>query len=162
MASPRRDEIEQLYREHGPALLAYATTIVESRSSAQDVLHQVFLKLLSGKVQMPDDPKPYLFRAVRNASLNYRRGTKRDTPYEDVEVKFVGPFGKAESAADLSRALADLPVEQRQIVILKIWGQLTLQEVADLLEIPANTAASRYRYALEKLRERMGVPGKES
>ena len=162
MASPLRDAIDKLYHDHGPALLTYATTIVGSRAAAQDVLHQVFLKLLSGKVQMPDDPKPYLFRAVRNAALNHRRGTIREVEYDDTQVRFIGPFEQAGSAADLGRALADLPSEQRQIVILKVWGQLTLQEAADLLEIPLNTAASRYRYALEKLRERMGVPGKAS
>jgi RNA polymerase sigma-70 factor (ECF subfamily) len=161
MAPTLRDTVEQLYHHHGPALLAYATSILESRSAAQDVLHQVFLKLLSGKVRMPEEPRPYLFRAVRNEALNHRRAGARESALEDSTLGFVPPASMDEAAIELSRALADLPSDQRQILVLKIWGELTLQEAAELLDISPNTAASRYRYALTKLRERLGAFAKE-
>ena len=53
--------------------------------------------------------------------------------------------------AALTEALAELPAEQRAVVHLKLWEQMTFAEIADALDIPANTAASRYRYGLDKL-----------
>ena len=57
--------------------------------------------------------------------------------------------------AELANALAELPAEQRAVVHLKLWENLTFEQIADTLEIPPNTAASRYRYGLDKLRERL-------
>ena len=57
-----------------------------------------------------------------------------------------------ERASALQRALAGLPQIHREVITLKVWGELTFDEIADALEIPANTAASRYRYGLEQLR----------
>ena len=68
-----RDEVEALYRQHGPALLAYAASLLTSRALAEDLLHQVFLSLMKSKVPMPDNPKAYLFRAVRSATRNVHR-----------------------------------------------------------------------------------------
>ncbi len=150
MADTLRNTIEQIYQQYGPALLAYATTILESRSAAQDVLHQVFLKLLSEKVRMPDQPRPYLFRAVRNAALNQRRSGLREATFDEATVIFTASPERAGAARDLSQAVSELPADQRQIVILKVWGELTFQEAAELLEISPNTAASRYRYAVDK------------
>jgi RNA polymerase sigma-70 factor (ECF subfamily) len=61
----------------------------------------------------------------------------------------------------IQSALGDLPEEQREIVVLRVWGQLTFEEAALALDIPANTAASRYRYALAKLKERLQPLAKE-
>ncbi len=55
----------------------------------------------------------------------------------------------------LSAALGDLPADQRTVVHLKLWEGLTFEQIAELLGIPLNTAASRYRYGLDKLRERL-------
>ena len=55
----------------------------------------------------------------------------------------------------LSEALGELPPEQRAVVHLKLWEDLTFEHIAELLDIPLNTAASRYRYGLDKLRERL-------
>ena len=61
----------------------------------------------------------------------------------------------------LQSALAELPEEQREIVILRVWGQLTFEEAAAALDISPNTAASRYRYALAKLKEQLQPLAKE-
>jgi len=58
-----------------------------------------------------------------------------------------------ERARLLQEALRQLPATQRDVVTLKIWGGLTFAEIAAALDVPANTAASRYRYALEELRK---------
>jgi RNA polymerase sigma-70 factor (ECF subfamily) len=53
----------------------------------------------------------------------------------------------------LQSALRDLPVEQREVITLRVWGQMTFDELATTLGIPAKTAESRYRYGLSKLKE---------
>ena len=55
----------------------------------------------------------------------------------------------------ISAVLSIPPRDQRAVMVLHIWGELTFPQIAGLLEISANTAASRYRYALAKLRETM-------
>ena len=70
---------------------------------------------------------------------------------------FAAEDGLAALVPDLEKALADLPEEQREVVVLRVWGEMTLQAAADVLDVPLNTAASRYRYALDKLRQRFGV-----
>lgn len=61
----------------------------------------------------------------------------------------------------IESALAALPPEQREIVQLKVYEDWTFQEIADLLAIPLNTAASRYRYAMDKLRDRLAALEKD-
>jgi RNA polymerase sigma-70 factor, ECF subfamily len=152
-----QEAVQALYVELGPALLAYARSIVRSRAEAEDALQQVFVKLMAPDAVLPREPRPYLFRAVRNTCLNRRRSASRQTT-PPLEVMFEAPDGRRDLALDLQKELAELPDEQREIVMLRVWGEMTIEEAAQVLEIPANTAASRYRYALAKLRARFGVP----
>ncbi len=150
-------EIERLYRQHGRALLLLATAITGERSRAQDAIHQVFLKLLEDeKLRQAADVKAYLFACVRNAALNDARVRGRNVALADEELAwFEPPSRDYAEEANLRRALAELPDDQRQVTVLHIWGELTFAQIADLLDISANTAASRYRYALTRLREAM-------
>ncbi|MFI5183914.1 MAG: RNA polymerase sigma factor [Vicinamibacteria bacterium] len=149
------DEVRRLYEELAPALLAYATSLLRSTAPAQDVLHQVFLRLLRGSVVVPREPRRYLFKAIRNAALNLLRSETRETARRIAAPIFVAPDGLEAATVELERALLELPEEQREIVILKVWGGLTFEEAANIAGVPPNTAASRYRYALAKLRERL-------
>ena len=156
MGIPRAD-IERLYDELGPALLAYARSIVGGAGEAEDALQEVFVALMARKSELPREPRPYLFRAVRNTCLNRRRAMARLAPEVDAPPMFLEPAGLPGLARDVEDALAALPEEQRHVVVLRIWAEMTFEEAAHVLEIPANTAASRYRYALEKLRQRFGA-----
>jgi RNA polymerase sigma-70 factor (ECF subfamily) len=157
VVNERETRIETCYAEVGPALLAYARSILRDRAHAEDVVQQVFLRLLSNPtLLLPPDARPYLFRAVRNTSLNVHRSTTRAAHHEKLEC-FTAPNGLSHLVPELEAALEDLPHEQRQVVILRIWGELTLDATAEVLGVPANTAASRYRYALTKLRQRLGA-----
>jgi RNA polymerase sigma-70 factor (ECF subfamily) len=158
---PDTTDVEQLYRRHGPALLLFAAAITGERSRAQDVLHQVFLKLLGDQhLRRAADVKAYLFACVRNAALNDARVSRRNVALADESVAWFEPpardFAEEEN---LRRALAELPDDQREVTVLHIWGELTFAQIADLLTISANTAASRYRYALVRLRELMCAKG---
>lgn len=146
-------EIQALYRQHGPALLAYGVSLLGDRAAAEDVLHQVFLEIL-GTVSRPDEPRPYLFRAVRNRALNSRRSTERLTALDHHEW-LVKTEPTMHAAIAIEKAMRELPAEQREVVVMKVWGEMTMEEIATVLEIPENTAASRYRYALAKLREHL-------
>ena len=146
-----RQQIERLYEQHGRGLIAYACCFVDGFASAEDVLHQVFERLLRGGIAIQGSPVPYLYRAVRNAALNYRRNRSRDVALEDVWLD--SPPGMEEAAIILQSALMALPQEQREVITLRIWGQMTFDEIATTVGIPAKTAESRYRYGLTKLRE---------
>lgn len=148
-----RDDAHRLYDEHGPALLAYACALLRDPSAAEDVLHQVFLNVIRGRAAVAQDVKPYLFRAVRNTALNHIRGQAREVELADGGVWLESPDGSTETALALQSALKTLPDEQREVMVLKIWGELTFEEAASVIGISPNTAASRYRYGLAKLKE---------
>lgn len=153
-----RGDIEFFYRQHGAALVLFASTITGERSRAQDAVHQVFLKLIAnGDLSRAQDKKAYLFACTRNAVLNERKFQDRHEPLEMDAAWFSPPDTDIAGERNLRRALAALPDDQREIVVLHIWGDLTFAQIADLLGINANTSASRYRYALTKLRDEMSV-----
>ena len=77
------DRVRQLYDRHAAALLAYACSFVSDPAMAEDVVQQVFVKLLQGSISMPEAPAAYLYRAVRNAALNTRRNGRYEAPVED-------------------------------------------------------------------------------
>jgi RNA polymerase sigma-70 factor (ECF subfamily) len=149
------DDVRQLYEQHGGVLLAYARSLVSNRSSAEDAVQQVFLKLLHGETVVPDVPLAYLYHAVRNAALNGRRSGAREVGMDGHERWFSHRGGNREAEFALQETLAELPEEQRTAVVMRIWSGMTLEEVAAATGVPLYTAASRYRYALEHLRERM-------
>lgn len=146
------DEVRRLYEIHGRALFAYACAFVRDPSDAEDVVQQVFLRLLRGVAPGPLSPG-YLFRAVRNGALNDIRRRSREVDL-DGEVQWLeSSSDSTETALALQSALRILPEEQREVVVLRIWGQLTFDEIARVMDISPNTAASRYRYGLMKLKE---------
>lgn len=149
------EDVRRLYDQHGPVLVAYACTFVADGAAAEDVVHQVFLRLLTAEVAMPVSPVAYVYRAVRNAALNARKIGLRNVPLDPESSVFKHRGGNREAALALQKALAELPEEQREAVVMRIWSGLTLEEVAAASGVPLNTVASRYRYALEKLREKL-------
>jgi len=156
-----RKSVRTLYERHGRVLLAYAMSLVHERSASEDILHQVFMKLLQRDIAINGQPLHYLYRAIRNTALNYRRQHARELELASDGHWLESPPGMEEDGLALQAALADLPDEQREVLILRIWGQMTFEEAASALDISPNTAASRYRYALAKLKERLKPLGKE-
>ena len=156
MQATRSDasEIELSYRRYGSALVLFAASLTGEKSRAQDAVHQVFLKLLeSGGLGDAFDRKAYLFTCVRNAVLNDRKVRLRDVALEPECAWFDPPHRDFAAGLNLRRALWELAEDQREVTVLHVWGELTFAQIAEVLSISANTAASRYRYALGKLRE---------
>jgi RNA polymerase sigma-70 factor (ECF subfamily) len=156
-----RHQVRALYEQHGRVLLAYALTLLPDRAASEDVLHQVFVKLLQGNVAIAGPPVHYLYRAVRNTAHNYRRSHSREVALPSNGHWLEGPPALHDIGLALESALDELPSEQREIIVLHGWGQMTFEDAAEILEISANTAASRYRYGLAKLRDRLGPLAKE-
>lgn len=156
----RRDrntaEIEALYRQHGAALMLFASAISGDRGRAQDAVHQVFLKAIENRgVSQAINKKAYLFACVRNAVLNDAKVQDRNMPL-DVDSAWFSPTDRDYAGEqNLRRALGELPNDQREVIVLHVWGELSFSEIADLQGVSSNTAASRYRYALSKLRGSM-------
>jgi RNA polymerase sigma factor (sigma-70 family) len=147
-------EVELLYREHGPVLLLFAASIAGDRGRAQDAVHQVFLRMLENRrLGEVEDVKAYLFTCVRNAVLNDHKASQRSVAMEEESVWFDPPHRDYTAERNLRRALDSLPDDQRQVLVLHVWGELTFLQTAEVLGINSNTAASRYRYALANLRE---------
>jgi RNA polymerase sigma-70 factor, ECF subfamily len=156
-----KESVKALYEKHGAALAAYGCCCGLDFASAEDVVQQVFLRLLEGTARSVQSPLAYLYRAVRNGALNYRRDRRREMELPEGEVWFAHATADRAEVLSLQNALRELPEEQRDTVFLRVWSGLALQEIAEATDIPLNTVASRYRYALDKLRERLGRgPGK--
>jgi RNA polymerase sigma-70 factor (ECF subfamily) len=143
---------EALYRNKAPELLLYGRALGLSHTEAEDVLQETFVALMQ-RPEAPEQPEHYCVRTFRNRSLNYRRSFWRRLAREWESRRWFEPSQNehpAEAAA--MRALRNLPTEQREAIVLKIWHEYTFEEIGELLEISPHTAAGRYRYGLQKLR----------
>ena len=158
MQPPNRNgsEVEHLYGQLGPALVLFALSITGDRARAQDAVHQVFLKMIEKpNLGAVADRKAYLFTCVRNAILNDAKTRQRSVALYEEVAWFEPPHRDYAAELNLRRALYLLPDDQREVVVLHVWGELTFLQIAEVLRISSNTAASRYRYALSRLRESM-------
>ena len=148
------DEFEVLYRKHGPALILAAQAIIGERSHAQDAVHKVFMELIERRaLANVSDKVAYIFTCVRNAVLAECRRRSRSTPLYENSAWFQPPERDFAEERSLRRALLLLPEEQRHAVILHVWGELTFAQIGKVLSVSPNTAASRYRYGVAKLRD---------
>ncbi len=156
-----------MFRDHGRRLVLYASQWVRDRADAEDVVQDAFVNCYRRRIARVDEPLPYLYRAVRNAALNHRRSLARRERAERVptdrqlfEEAAPGPEDD-EFRARVEAALDALPAEQREALVLRVWGELTFGAIGSLLEIPVATAKSRYRYALDALRTRLAAEVEE-
>lgn len=156
----RENAFAALHDQYARSLFRVAWTLLRSRPDAEDAVQDVFLGLYRARSSLGcvENIRAYLFAALRHAVA---RQTARPRlcflPAEEAEAPDSGARGEldAETSFLLERGLAALPAEQREVLSLKIDGGLTFAEIAVVLGIRLKTAASRYRYALEKLRVTM-------
>jgi RNA polymerase sigma-70 factor (ECF subfamily) len=170
------------FSEFGPGLLLFARQWVRSPADAEDIVQEAFVKLWrrsrridngadgsratwTGKPERVDKPggesinRALLYATVRSIALDLirrdsRRARREAEAFSDTEQSFQPQFEMAdESQPALAAAIDRLPHEQREVLVMKIWNELTFAEIATALEISNNTAASRYRYALSALKK---------
>ena len=153
------DEWTTWLDRHGPALVLLARQRVASRADAEDVVQEAFVRFWRSR-RRAADPLAFLYTCVRRCALDWQRTRGRRSRREQAAARpeadpcFDGPAEQAERRAAVECLLRDLPEDQREVVVMKVWGGLSIPQIADSLRIPVNTAASRYRYALDKLRAR--------
>jgi len=157
-------EIERLYDQHAQPLYAFLLNLTRDEADTRDLLQEVFVKIARDPQLLHGirEERAFLIRLAHNAAIDLirRRGTRERTR-ENFAAETVSPFAPASDPDEetfrnnLAGALAELPAEQRAVAHLKLWEGLTFEQIAAALEIPPNTAASRYRYALDKMRERL-------
>ena len=161
---PDRCDLERLYDAHAQALFAFVLQLTRDEADTRDVLQDLFIKLAKNPFFLDTvrDERGFLIRLAHNQAIDLmrRRGT-RDRTYEQlgqVTLELFAHNGDPDSAGfrdALSAALAELPTEQRAVVQLKLWEGWTFEAIAESLQISLNTAASRYRYGIDKLRDRL-------
>lgn len=152
---------EQLYDHLAQNLVLYGRSLGLAHSEAEDVLQDTFGALLKLKAE-PEKPEHYTLRAYRNRALNYRRNWWRRFKVEMEASHWFEPSTIANPAeASALRCLSELPVEQREVIVLKLWQRMTFDEIGALLELSPNTAAGRYRYGVEKIRRVLTEMGED-
>jgi RNA polymerase sigma-70 factor (ECF subfamily) len=143
---------EALYEAKATELILYGRALGLSHAESEDVLQETFVAMLE-KVYPPSKPEHYCVRSFRNHALNYRRSLWRRLARElESHRWFEKSSGETPAERAAMRCLAELPVDQREVIVLKIWHQYTFEEIGDLLELSPNTAAGRYRYGLQKIK----------
>jgi RNA polymerase sigma-70 factor, ECF subfamily len=146
------DAFMELYRRYSRPLAAYARMLTHDASRSEDLVQETFLRLMD--VDPKTELRPYLHAVLRNLAADLaRREEVRSRP-----LPVSRPASPVEQES-VGEALAALPPEQREAVVLKIFGGLTLAEVAEVTAVSEATATSRYRYALEKLARILGGEG---
>ncbi|HSZ56860.1 MAG TPA: sigma-70 family RNA polymerase sigma factor [Tepidisphaeraceae bacterium] len=148
---------DELWREwlarHGPALVLYARQWAAGLQDAEDAVQDGFVRFWRARSRARENVA-YLYACVRSAAMDFSRSDRsrrrREAREPGAQASCFDP-AHAELAAQVETALARLAPEQREVVVMKIWGGLTFAQIAAALRISPNTAASRYRYALEHL-----------
>jgi RNA polymerase sigma-70 factor (ECF subfamily) len=165
-----RDALRLIYEKHKHDLLRIGGCMAANWTDAEDCLHDVFVSLAANSARIRPDGnlKGYLVTAMANRSRDRLRARKRSHQIDEVagrtDCELVAPaidpaaaMFAAEADDRLYRAIASLPAEQRTVITLRLHGELTFEEIAQLENVSNNTIRSRYRYGLDKLRSSLGA-----
>jgi RNA polymerase sigma-70 factor, ECF subfamily len=145
------------FSELGPGLILFARQWAQSRADAEDIVQEAFVRFWRQHHAITN--RALLFATVRSIGLDFvrrnaRRARREAAVFSEVEQSITSSFEfEDESQRILADAVERLPPEQREVVIMKIWNELTFSEIGSVLGISQNTAASRYRYALTTLKK---------
>lgn len=156
-----KEALRQIYMEYKDNLLTIATSLLHDTSAAEDVLHDVFVTFAGSvrRIRLRGSLRNYLIASVMNRIRDQFR-KKRHFTVElseagQVAADSIGPDQLAEFSEEsrqLTDALARLPYEQRETIILHLNGRMKFKEIAETQGIPISTVQGRYRYGLDKLR----------
>jgi RNA polymerase sigma-70 factor (ECF subfamily) len=158
------DSWKTWFQLHGPKLLLCARQWTRCAADAEDVVQDAFVRFWRHQRGLPGDPLALLVTSIRRAACDLaRRESRRDAREERAGSDAASYFLPGASVefderrATIESAMRRLPAEQRDVLVLKIWGELTFEQIGVALEVSPNTAASRYRYALDALRRELST-----
>ncbi len=150
------DEVQRFYEDYRNELFVYALSLTRNDGAAEDAVHTAFMKILR-RGRSPRDLKLYAYRCVRNAAIDEFRSNGR----AKQELRFYKPVENTTSSdegpdqSDVEDLLRQLSEDERETILLKVYGGLTLKEVASTRGARPGTVASWYRRGIEKLRTRL-------
>lgn len=148
---------KECFSEIGPGLLLFARQWVRSQADAEDIVQEAFVRFWRRNHDIGN--RALLFATVRSIALDLirrdSRRARREAEVVSESKQSVDPQFEFEDESQraLAAAVNRLPHEQREVLVMKIWNDLTFAAIAQTLEISQNTAASRYRYALAALKK---------
>lgn len=156
---------KQWLAENGPRLLLFARGWSNNREDAEDLVQDAILRMWNYQEDKGGGPPdlPLVFSTIRFCGLNHHRSEKRRRKREesviylnDFQDVWLDPLlEEDEEALILRDAVQNLSQKLREVVVMKFWGGLTFLQISETLAISPNTAASRYRYALEQLAQEL-------
>ena len=151
--------LEQLICDHGAALELFAA---QWTTMPEDCVQEAFVKLV-GQVPPPDQPVPWLYRVVRNRAISLRRSHERRRRRESRAAAerpqwFTSSRWSAEELQEVTAALRAIDADLREVIIARIWGGLSFEQIAHVMDVSTSTSHRLYQAGLIKLRERLGVP----
>ena len=151
--------LEQLICDHGAALELYAA---QWTTTPEDCVQEAFVKL-AVQVPPPDQPAPWLYRVVRNRAISLRRSQERRRRRESRVAAqrpqwFTSARWSAEELQEVTAALRAIDAELREVIIARIWGGLSFEQIAHVMDVSTSTSHRLYQAGLTRLRERLGVP----
>ena len=176
MTSP----LESIYREHRQGLFTLALSITRRRDRAEDAVHDAFTRMLraeASRAAPQGDRVAYAFASVRNAAIDIVR-KKTELPIDAIAGESAAgesiysrlrlsqsegslsepcdaPLIAAEAQQRVRQAVDELPDATRQVLVMKLHGGLTFEQIAQAMNEPLSTVASRYRRALDRLKEKL-------
>ena len=153
------ERLGELIDRHAAVLVLYAR---QWCATPEDVVQEAFVKL-SAQDEEPHTPLAWLYRTVRNGAISAARSAMRRRRHEGHAAELTRGWFREDTPAGLDadvviEALADLPVQQREVIVAHIWGELTFAQIGEISNSSAATAHRRYSAGLELLRERLGEP----
>ena len=145
-----------LYDLTSQRLVRYAQTLTRNQHDAEDATQAALVRVAMNPKTLAgaQSPWPYLLRMVRNEALMIARRQKRlqlTTMMGDIATEAPDLGAKMDEQHEVWKALHKLPAPQAEVVVLKIWEEMTFAEIGRVLDASANTVASRYQYAIAKL-----------
>jgi len=148
----------RLIDRHAPALELFAR---QWCSTAEDVVQEAFVRL-AVQEPTPEQPVAWLFRVVRNGAVNAGIASRRRKRHEEAAAADGQAWFQPDSSSDfdpdiVQASLASLPIEQREVIVAHLWGGLSFQEIAELIDSSRSSVHRRYQAGIVTLRERMGV-----
>lgn len=153
------ETLGRLLDQHAAALELYAA---QWSNAPEDIVQEAFLEL-TRQSPLPEQIVPWLYRVVRNRAVSVARSRHRRRRHELAAAEVMTSWFEMNEAATLdgqtaTEALQSLPAEQREVIVARIWGELTFEQIAEVTDMSPSTAHRRYETALTNLREKLGVP----
>jgi RNA polymerase sigma-70 factor (ECF subfamily) len=156
MAALSAEELVKIVDARFAALVLYARSW--NCNAAEDIVQEAFLKLVNQK-QSPDNPAAWLYKTVRNEAVSRSRKTDRQRKHETAATKERPEWFTVSENTLLSQEAAEklqeLSPNLREVVVLRIWSQLTFDEIAELTATPKTSVHRLYHEALEELRQKL-------